>query len=155
MPDSLRGRAADNWRPLIAIADPAGGEWPERARKVAEELSGETEQAIGIMLLEDAHAAFTEKKVDRFSSKELCDTLNEREDRPWPEFKNGKPLTQRQLARLLEPFGIIPGSIRTKTEKTAKGYYAAAFDDAFKRYLLLSSVDSSGTPSRPAETLDC
>ncbi len=69
---------------------------------------GDAEQAIGIMLLEDAHAAFTEKKVDRFSSKELCDTLNEREDRPWPEFKNGKPLTQRQLARLLEPFGIIP-----------------------------------------------
>ena len=69
MPGSLRGRAADNWRPLIAIADAAGGEWPERARLVAEEL-GETEQAIGIMLLEDAHAAFTEKKVDRFSSKE-------------------------------------------------------------------------------------
>ena len=138
----------------MPLPTPLGGEWPERARKVAEELSGETEQAIGIMLLEDVNAAFTEKRVDRFSSKELCDILNEREDRPWPEFKNGKPLTQRQLARLLEPFGIIPGSIRTKTEQTAKGYYAAAFDDAFKRYLPLFPVDSSGTPSQPKETLD-
>ena len=40
MPATLSGRAADNWRPLIAIADMAGGNWPARARRVAEELGG-------------------------------------------------------------------------------------------------------------------
>ena len=28
-------RTADNWRLLLAIADRAGGEWPEKARKAA------------------------------------------------------------------------------------------------------------------------
>ncbi len=40
MPATLSGRAADNWRPLIAIADAAGGDWPARARQIAEELGG-------------------------------------------------------------------------------------------------------------------
>ena len=39
VPDQLHDRAADNWRPLLAIADAAGGEWPERARKAAKTLS--------------------------------------------------------------------------------------------------------------------
>jgi hypothetical protein len=33
-------RAADNWRPLLAIADEAGGEWPGRARQAALNLAG-------------------------------------------------------------------------------------------------------------------
>jgi putative DNA primase/helicase len=32
MPAELNDRAADNWRPLLAIADLAGGEWPDLAR---------------------------------------------------------------------------------------------------------------------------
>ena len=32
MPDGIFNRAADNWRPLLAIADAAGGDWPARAR---------------------------------------------------------------------------------------------------------------------------
>ncbi|MBM3566047.1 MAG: DUF3631 domain-containing protein, partial [Alphaproteobacteria bacterium] len=33
MPDGIINRAADNWRPILAIADVAGGEWPERMRQ--------------------------------------------------------------------------------------------------------------------------
>src|SRR5215831_7814784 len=33
IPDALNDRAADNWRPLLAIADLAGGDWPRRARQ--------------------------------------------------------------------------------------------------------------------------
>ena len=29
VPPELHDRAADNWRPLLAIADLVGGEWPE------------------------------------------------------------------------------------------------------------------------------
>ena len=32
MPDGITDRAADVWEPLIAIADRAGGDWPDRAR---------------------------------------------------------------------------------------------------------------------------
>jgi hypothetical protein len=31
VPESLNDRAADNWRPLLAIADLGGGGWSERA----------------------------------------------------------------------------------------------------------------------------
>jgi hypothetical protein len=37
-------RAKDVWEPLLAIAETAGGEWQNRARKAAKELSGETEE---------------------------------------------------------------------------------------------------------------
>ena len=40
IPDSLNDRAADNWEPLLAIADLAGGDWPEAARRAARALSG-------------------------------------------------------------------------------------------------------------------
>ncbi len=39
MPNGVHNRMADNWRPLLAIADLAGGEWPRRARDAALYLS--------------------------------------------------------------------------------------------------------------------
>jgi len=39
--DGLNDRAFDNWRPLLAIADLCGGEWPELARNAAVKLSGD------------------------------------------------------------------------------------------------------------------
>ena len=52
MPDGVHGRAADNWRPLLAIADLAGAEWPERARRIAVKLSGRLEDdSFGPLLL--------------------------------------------------------------------------------------------------------
>jgi putative DNA primase/helicase len=41
MVDGLNDRAADNWRPLLAIADMAGGDWPVKARTAALALSGD------------------------------------------------------------------------------------------------------------------
>ena len=35
VPDELHDRAADNWRPLLDIANAVGGDWPERARAAA------------------------------------------------------------------------------------------------------------------------
>ena len=40
LPEELFNRSADNWRPLIAIADALGADWPGRARIAAQELSG-------------------------------------------------------------------------------------------------------------------
>ena len=43
-------------------------------------------------------------------------------------------MTTRQLAKLLEPFGVTFGTIRT-TDGTIKGYKLEDFGDAFARYL--------------------
>src|SRR5262249_2560912 len=61
--------------------------------------------------------------------------LAEMEDRPWPEWKHGKPITTRQLAKLLAPFEIVPGTVRLNDGTTAEGYSLGAFSDAFARYL--------------------
>jgi putative DNA primase/helicase len=67
-------------------------------------------------------------------SSELVDALTEDKAGRWAEFSHGKALTQRQLARLLRPFGIVPGTVRTEVDRTAKGYRSEDFNDAFARY---------------------
>jgi putative DNA primase/helicase len=50
----LINRAADNWRPLFAIADLAGGKWPKHARTIAQSAEAEKEdQSVRTMLLSD------------------------------------------------------------------------------------------------------
>jgi len=136
-PGELSDRAADNWRSLIAIADLVGGEWPETARKVAKGLSGltlETDNSDGIQLLADLRDMFTEDGTGNLTSSEICEALGQMEDRPWPEWKGGKPITPRQLANLLKPFGVHPGTIRIGST-TAKGYEQKDLIDPFSRYL--------------------
>ena len=148
LPEDLRGRTADNWRPLVAIADVAGGDWPVKARQAAEMLSaGRNEQSAGVMLLDDIRGLFSNRNTDRLTSAEIVDSLGKREDRPWSEWRGDKPITARQLARLLEPFGVHPTTIRTHTG-TAKGYHHDDFADAFLRYPGAASV----TPSQARES---
>ncbi len=136
LPAVLRGRGADNWRHMIAIADLVGGKWPSLARRAAEMLSGRRDQQTdGIMLLEDIRMVMRGR--ERMPSEELIAELTDLEDRPWCEFgRMQQPLTKRQLAALLKPFGIKPKPIRVKhMGKPCRGYQAASFADAFARYL--------------------
>jgi hypothetical protein len=57
MPAALRGRAADNWRRLLAIADAAGDDWSLIARRASETLNASrNEQTFGVTILEDIAA---------------------------------------------------------------------------------------------------
>lgn len=137
-PECLNDRAADNWRPLLAIAHTAGGEWPQRAQEAAVELSraGLDEESPGVMLLEDIKMKFGTSGAQRLTSKEILHHLNDQEHRPWPEFKRGRPLTACQLAHLLKPYGVYPSTIRPSNGgPTAKGYKLEDFEDAFARYV--------------------
>jgi putative DNA primase/helicase len=144
MPGSLYGRAADNWRPLLAIADLIGGEWPKRARAVAVIASGRSDDLASIQILHDIAAIFGQRGVDKLSSEEIIHELSEMEGRPWPEWGNAqKSITKNQLAKLLEPHRIVPGTIRLPSGKTPKGYHLRAFDDALARYPLTCSQDAT------------
>lgn len=138
MPEQLNDRAADNWRPLVAIADIAGGAWPARARAAAVTLSKEADEADSsalIDLLGEMRDIFTAR--DRITSAELAEQLGSNTDGRFAEWRHGKPITQRQVARLLAPLKIKPETIRIGS-KTAKGYLKEWFDDAFSRYTPLS-----------------
>ena len=133
LPVNLSGRRADNWRHLIAIADAAGGEWPARARQASETLSAsDLGETAGIMLLSDVRDIFGVQD-GKITSSDLAESLGRMETRPWPEWK-GKPITTRQVAKLLEPFAVSPSTIRIEGT-TAKGYRTEQFEDAFTRYL--------------------
>src|SRR5262249_34669082 len=45
LPGGLNDRAEDCWSPLLAIADIAGGNWPDLARKAALTLSADTDDS--------------------------------------------------------------------------------------------------------------
>ncbi len=83
------------------------------------------------MLLEDLLALF-EELGPRLASRAITDRLGGREDRPWPEYKGGKPITPKQLASLLRPFGVAPRTFRAG-DTTEKGYLREDLEDAFSR----------------------
>lgn len=140
IPVGLVNRGADNWRFLLAIADAAGGDWPDRSRKAAVTLSADlSDDSHAAVLLADLRTLFDTAKTDRLASTEIVAALTAMEDRPWPEWRDGRPLTPRQLAKLLEPFGIRPGA-RREGGAVFKGYLLESFDDAFARYLAPPSV---------------
>jgi hypothetical protein len=136
MPVELHDRAADNWRFLVAIADLAGRDWPTRARQAAvtfTDIDAENE-GPGILLLADIRQILREHDSDRIPSSTLTMTLGGIAERPWADWKLGRPINARQIARLLAPFGIRPAPMRI-ADKIQRGYTAEDFEDAFSRYL--------------------
>jgi hypothetical protein len=136
LPDELDDRAQDAWEPLLAIADLAGDEWPERARAAALELAngpGGEEESAGVLLLSDTRRVFDEQGAERLSSAALVAALHEVEESPWAEWF-GKPITQTAIAKLLKRYGIQPKKLRFG-EETARGYERAWFEEAWERYL--------------------
>ena len=136
LPDFLFNRVANNWEPLFAIAAAVGSSWPINVQTAAEAavLSREDEEeSFGVMLLADLRQLF-KSHGERLSSTDIAENLAEMEERPWPEFHSGRPITVRQVARLLRPFGIKPKTIRTGANRT-KGYLSEQFRDAFERYI--------------------
>jgi Protein of unknown function (DUF3631) len=133
IPDVLNDRAADNWRPLLAIADLAGGEWPQRAREAALVLSGEgNDGAVNVELLRDIQGAFGDNEVIR--SADLVAKLTADPERPWAEWRHGRPLTQKQLGGLLRPFGIISVNVNPPGLPQGKGYRRIDFEEAWGAY---------------------
>jgi hypothetical protein len=135
VPDALNDRAADLWRPLLAIADLVGGEWPAVARRAAVELSADAEDdSQTVKLLAACRAYFTQHPVDRALTKDLLAFLNAQEEEAWNTFNHGDGMNARQLANRLNAYSIASRTIRDGTER-AKGYHAEDFADAFARYL--------------------
>jgi Protein of unknown function (DUF3631) len=132
LPD-LNDRAADNWRPLIAIADLAGGTWPEDARRAAMTLSGdEDDGAINVALLRDIRSAFGDD--DEIRSIDLVNKLTADPERPWVEWRHGRPLTQKQLGSLLSSFRLTSVTVSVPGFKDAKGYRRHDFQEAWAAY---------------------
>ncbi|WP_130796712.1 DUF3631 domain-containing protein [Streptomyces otsuchiensis] len=169
MPDGVTDRPADVWEPLLAVADAAGGDWPDRARQACVELvaaAGEDDKtSIGIRLLTDLRDHVFQGS-DRMPTAVILETLNAMDDAPWGDYQ-GRPLTPRGLSKLLGEYvtatnqPIRPRGIRT-AGGTPKGYYADDLADAWLRYCTqpqeaatsaTSATPQVSTPKTVAEQL--
>ena len=125
------------------------------ARAAAIRFSGDTEAAAesaGAQLLRAIKVVFESLGVDRIASENLAEELAKDKDSPWAAYgKTGKPITQRQIAALLDRYCVRPDSIRVPGfETTKKGYLLAwlqDFRDIF-RHFLQSLIFRSGTPEQ-------
>lgn len=147
VPAALNDRAADNWRPLLAIADLAGGDWPRRARDAALGLSAIDEDAetIGVQLLADIKTVFT--GAASIWTEDLLKQLHAMQERPWCEYgRQRKPISPRQLSGLLKPFGIAAHQIwKPEARANKNGYDTQQFAGAWDRYLSSRDLDATET----------
>jgi putative DNA primase/helicase len=136
IPGQLHDRAADNWRALLAIADQVGGEWPRLAREAAVALSGNggENESRAVMALEDLQTLFRVTEETRLFSDEIVEHLKSLEHRPWPEHRQGKPITTRQFASLMGRFRIKSTEVR-RGDVHKKGYRLEDCEDTFTRYI--------------------
>jgi hypothetical protein len=141
LPEALNDRAQDNWEHLFAIADIAGGHWPDKAKQAALSLSGveNEEPSQNTALLSDIRDVFDATEDPYMRSADLVAALVAMPERPWGECNHGKALTQNGLARKLRGFKITPKMVGPK-EKRVSGYDPQSFADAFNRYLPLCST---------------
>jgi hypothetical protein len=144
MPPGVEDRNADVWEALLAVAELAGGHWPETARVAAVTdvtASKAGTPSIGLQLLQDIRTAFDTLRADRLSTESLLTKLKGMEESPWAVIRRGEPLDARGLAQRLRKYHIKP-DLQRMGDATSRGYTRAQFTDAWSRYLSTESVTS-------------
>jgi hypothetical protein len=135
MPHGVTDRPADVWEPLLAVADAAGGQWPDRARAACLELIGNAAStstaSLGVRLLGDLRAVFGD--VDRRHTDDLVARLVNLEESPWADLR-GKPLDARGLSRRLSTYGVHPTQVKVDGVNR-RGYRREDLHDPWSRYL--------------------
>ena len=151
LPDQLGDRAADVWEPLLAIADLAGGDWPDQARAAALALSASAdpdEDVLGLKLLADVRAAYVRGSTDRLATRELIRELSDDDEGPWTDYRGkNRRISPAELAALLHPFRIRSRTIWLADGDTPKGFLREQFEDAWARYL--PAAPPAPSPSEP------
>jgi hypothetical protein len=151
MPSALHDRAQDVWEVLFGVADLAGGEWPQLARKAALSLSGKAEDddSRGVRLLHDIREAFGTQ--ERIATADLLKALVDMDGSEWAEWW-GRDVERQEyrspaskLARLLKGFGVKPAKFRSG-EETFRGYIRAHLEPAWERYAPVPGTPPESTP---------
>jgi hypothetical protein len=149
MPEGIADRDADVWEALLAVADAAGGDWPERARVAAVALVADAKgstPSLGVRLLTDLKRIFGNSDV--LPTDALLSELHAIDESPWGDIK-GKPLDARGLSKLLKPYEVAPKNVRIGNTIT-KGYRRSDLYDPWSRYVVSVSHKESATSATSA-----
>jgi len=146
--DDITDRVADVWEPLLAIADLAGGCWPDFIRDACRKLTSDqpSEPSLRLRLLADVRSVWP-AECPFATTTTLLSNLSHIEDAPWGSdgIYGETGITSRKLAFHLRSYGIQPTHDATKT---VRGYLRADLEDAWNRYLPPS--DNPSNPSNPS-----
>ncbi len=143
MPDGFLNRIASNWEMMLAIADSVSADAGAKARRAAIRIAKvvNAQKSTGTDLLIDIKTIYErdialEMHVGSIPSLTLTKRLAEDPEKQWCEWgRAAKPITQKQLAKLLGEFGIHTKDVRVGGGTAVKSYTWASFLDAWERYL--------------------
>jgi hypothetical protein len=147
-PDGVINRLWITWRPLLAIAELAGGDWPGHARDaLATARSRGADPGLGVQLLADVydvvHAAPAGQAGPRMATGNIIAELLKLEERPWGFYGKARvPIRDVDVARLLAPYEVKPVQLKTDG-KNRRGYLLHDLETAIDRYAPSLFFDSS------------
>lgn len=157
LPGELNDRQQDIWEPLLAIADVAAGDWPDRARRAAKALHGANDQAESVMtkLLNDIRSIYEPhddkgralERVEKMLTKHIAAELSEMEESPWGDWRAGQGISAAQLVMRLREYGIRSKSMRVGDDR-GKGFEYDQLAPVFSSYL---SDDTDDTDDAEAK----
>jgi hypothetical protein len=139
MPATAHNRLGDNWRPLFAIAEIAGGDWPQLAFDAFNKLALNSPKQTTLnhsptldarpsaldssVLLAAIRDVFFQSGQQRIHCRDLVTALRS---------KSGThcEISEKRLTRRLNKLGIPSRNIRIN-DRQAKGYERAVFESLF------------------------
>lgn len=144
MPQAFN-RVADVWRPLFAVALVAGGDWPARCAKAFAKLQrvDADDEPVAVQLLQDSATIMDTAGTDTMPSAELVERLAALDEKPWPAWNHGKPISPRQVANMLRGFGVRPQKFRDDAAGLTpgtRGYHRRDFVEPLSRYVLSATT---------------
>jgi hypothetical protein len=141
LPNHTFGRRVDKWRPLFAIAEAAGGEWPALARQALlfEEKEGAMKLSTALQLLSDVRETL---KPDEqvIATADLIGRLCALDESPWAEYnfkareEEQRRIQPRQVSTLLRDYAVKPEVVRIGLS-TPRGYKRSDLERAWRRYI--------------------
>ena len=152
-PAGFINRQRANAKLLLAIAELAAGDWPDKARTATEKLLREQREPGWLdLLLRDLWDVFVEKARVNITSKQLLARLTADPTSVWHEYSRDRRVTERQVAGLIRKLHIRP---RLVGKKRVSGYHRQDFLDrqVFEHFLgrdpLILSPETTKKSGRP------
>jgi hypothetical protein len=160
LPRTLVNRIKLVWRPLLAIADQAGGDWPRLAREALEVDRGLVrDPTLGEQMLLDVRDIL-ETHGHEFAdgdramhTADLISELLQTELRSWPVYGSARAaIRDLDVARLLAPYEVRPRQIKIGS-LNRNGYRLKDIAAAATRYVVTSAplAESPYYPTEPPE----
>lgn len=138
MPDGLKGRNREKWKPLLKVAWAAGGKWPQvcthliandLADQAADREAGMTREPRHMKLLKDIKRSWPEGE-DFFPTQDILSAIQMTSPQMWTAQHEYGDLTSQGMGRMLVKHFNIRSERETKG-KQRRGYYRFQFEPAW------------------------